>query len=166
MNDKELSGKSRLKEALQFSDQAYVDKHPPMETDVRYSKKHLKYMARLTRQTVSPIGIYARKYVAALMAAVLLLVCGSVTISAVRAPLTEFLETVSSSIFKDPNPSQSDDPHTEHDFSVLATDDPNKHYYRCADERCKERLKEEFHTYVPNEEKRRLECSVCGRVAN
>ena len=166
MTDKELSGRARLKEALKLSDQTYIDKHPPIEQKVQYSPNYLKRVERLTKQKKSPFYGYFRTIgsrVAIAMAAILIIFGCSMTVEAVRAPVFQFIETVSITIYSEFIAQEP--PHEEHDFSVLATDDPNKHYYRCKDKRCKERYREEFHTYVVNEEKRRLECSVCGRVA-
>lgn len=168
MTDKESTGKARLQEALRLSDEAYAYKHPPMEREVQYSEQYLKGIKRLTNQTRSPFYGYFRTIgsrVAIAMAAILIIFGCSMTVDAVRAPVTEFFETISITIYKELSALDSEPVHTEHDFSVLATEDPNKHYYRCKDKRCKEKYGEEFHTYVVNEEKRRLECSICGRVA-
>jgi len=168
MKDKELSGKARLQEALRLCDQVYLEKHPPVEREKQYSEKYLKGIERLREQTRFPlyrcfktVGVRA-----AIIAAAILIVFGfSVSVEAVQTPVTEFFETISTAIYNELGALNFVPPHEEHDFSVLATDDPNKHYYRCKDKRCKEKYGEEFHTYVVNEEKRRLECSVCGRVA-
>ena len=166
MTDKELSGRARLKEALKLSDQTYIDKHPPIDQKVQYSQNYLKRVERLTKQKKSPYFGYFKLIGArvAIISAVFLIIFSCVmSVEAVRAPVSQFIETVSITIYSE---FIAQEPvHTEHDFSVLATDDPNKHYYRCTDKRCKEKYGEEFHTYVVNEEKRRLECSVCGRVA-
>ena len=42
MTDKELSGRTRLREAMKLSDQTYLDKYPPIENEVKYSEKYLK----------------------------------------------------------------------------------------------------------------------------
>ena len=166
MTDKELSGRARLQEALKLSDEAYVKKHPPIEREIQYSEAYLKRIKRLTKQTKSPF--YGRFQSVGMRVAtislVILIVFGCVmSVDAVRAPAMQLVETVSNAVYHEWIAQEP--PHEEHDFSVLATDDPNKHYYRCKDKRCKERFGEEFHTYVVNKEKRRLECSVCGRVA-
>ena len=166
MTDKELSGKARLREALKLREQVYLDKHPPIEREAQYSDQYLKGIKRLTHQTKSPF--YGRFQNVGMRVAIISLVIligfGCVmNVEAIRAPVAQFVETVSNTVYQEWIAQEP--PHTEHDFSVLVTDDPNKHYYRCKDKRCKERYGEEFHTYVVNEEKRRLECSVCGRVA-
>ena len=166
MTDKELCGKANLKEALKLSDQTYIDKHPPIEQKVQYSPNYLKSVERLTKQKQSSFFGYFKLVgarVAIISAAFLIIFGCTMSVEAVRAPVSQFIETVSITIYSEFIAQES--PHEEHDFSVLATDDPNKHYYRCTDKRCKEKYGEEFHTYVVNEEKRRLECSVCGRVA-
>ena len=166
MTDKELCGKANLKEALKLSDQTYIDKHPPIDQKVQYSQNYLKRVERLTKQKKSPYFGYFKLIgarVAIISAAFLIIFGCTMSVEAVRAPVSQFIETVSITIYSEFIAQEP--PHEEHDFSVLATDDPNKHYYRCKDKRCKERYGEEFHTYVVNEEKRRLECSVCGRVA-
>ena len=166
MTDKELSGRARLKEALKLSDQTYIDKHPPIEQKVQYSPNYLKSIERLTKQKQSSFFGYFKHVgarVAIISAAFLIIFGCTMSVEAVRAPVSQFIETVSITICSEFIAQEP--PHEEHDFSVLATDDPNKHYYRCTDKRCKEKYGEEFHTYVVNEEKRRLECSVCGRVA-
>ena len=166
MTDKELCGKTNLKEALKLSDQTYIDKHPPIEQKVPYSQNYLKSVERLTKQKQSSFFGYFKLVgarVAIISAAFLIIFGCTMSVEAVRAPISQFIETVSITIYSEFIAQEP--PHEEHDFSVLATDDPNKHYYRCTDQRCKEKYGEEFHTYVVNEEKRRLECSVCGRVA-
>lgn len=166
MTDKELCGKANLKEALKLSDQTYIDKHPPIEQKVQYSPNYLKSVERLTKQKQSSFFGYFKHVgvrVAIISAAFLIIFGCTMSVEAVRAPVSQFIETVSITIYSEFIAQEP--PHEEHDFSVLATDDPNKHYYRCTDKRCKEKYGEEFHTYVVNEEKRRLECSVCGRVA-
>ena len=166
MTDKELCGKANLKEALKLSDQTYIDKHPPIEQKVQYSPNYLKSVERLTKQKQSSFFGYFKLVgarVAIISAAFLIIFGCTMSVEAVRAPVSQFIETVSITICSEFIAQEP--PHEEHDFSVLATDDPNKHYYRCTDKRCKEKYGEEFHTYVVNEEKRRLECSVCGRVA-
>ena len=166
MTDKELCGKANLKEALKLSDQTYIDKHPPIEQKVQYSPNYLKSVERLTKQKQSSFFGYFKHVgarVAIISAAFLIIFGCTMSVEAVRAPVSQFIETVSITICSEFIAQEP--PHEEHDFSVLATDDPNKHYYRCTDKRCKEKYGEEFHTYVVNEEKRRLECSVCGRVA-
>ena len=166
MTDKELCGKANLKEALKLSDQTYIDKHPPIEQKVQYSPNYLKSVERLTKQKQSSFFGYFKLVgarVAIISAAFLIIFGCTMSVEAVRAPVSQFIETVSITIYSEFIAQEP--PHEEHDFSVLATDDPNKHYYRCTDQRCKEKYGEEFHTYVVNEEKRRLECSVCGRVA-
>ena len=166
MTDKELCGKTNLKEALKLSDQTYIDKHPPIEQKVQYSPNYLKSVERLTKQKQSSFFGYFKLVgarVAIISAAFLIIFGCTMSVEAVRAPVSQFIETVSITIYSEFIAQEP--PHEEHDFSVLATDDPNKHYYRCTDKRCKEKYGEEFHTYVVNEEKRRLECSVCGRVA-
>ena len=166
MTDKELCGKANLKEALKLSDQTYIDKHPPIEQKVQYSPNYLKSVERLTKQKQSSFFGYFKLVgarVAIISAAFLIIFGCTMSVEAVRAPVSQFIETVSITIYSEFIAQEP--PHEEHDFSVLATDDPNKHYYRCTDKRCKEKYGEEFHTYVVNKEKRRLECSVCGRVA-
>ena len=166
MTDKESTGKARLQEALKLSDQTYIDKHPPIEQKVQYSPNYLKSVERLTKQKQSSFFGYFKLVgarVAIISAAFLIIFGCTMSVEAVRAPVSQFIETVSITICSEFIAQEP--PHEEHDFSVLATDDPNKHYYRCKDKRCKEKYGEEFHTYVVNEEKRRLECSVCGRVA-
>ena len=166
MTDKELCGKANLKEALKLSDQTYIDKHPPIEQKVQYSPNYLKSVERLTKQKKPSFFGYFKHVgarVAIISAAFLIIFGCTMSVEAVRAPVSQFIETVSITIYSEFIAQEP--PHEEHDFSVLATDDPNKHYYRCTDKRCKEKYGEEFHTYVVNEEKRRLECSVCGRVA-
>ncbi len=168
MTDKESSGKARLKEALQLREQLYLDKHPPTENEIKYSEKYLIYIDRLTKKTNFPFYGYFKTVgmrIAIIAAAILIVFSCSMTVDAVREPVTEFLETISTTIYKELSASGSAPAHTEHDFSVLVTDDPHKHYYRCKEKRCKETFGEEFHTYIVNENKRRLECSVCGRVA-
>ena len=165
MTDKELCGKANLKEALKLSDQTYIDKHPPIDQKVQYSQNYLKRVERLTKQKKSPYFGYFKLIGArvAIISAVFLIIFSCVmSVEAVRVPVFQFIETTSITIYSEFIAQEP--PHEEHDFSVLATDDPNKHYYRCKDKRCKERYREEFHTYVVNEDKRRLECSVCGRV--
>ena len=166
MTDKELSGRARLQEALKLSDEAYLDRHPPSDMEISYSKKYSMRIERLTKRASSPFYGYFKTIGGrvAIASAALLIVFGCVmNVEAVREPAMQLVETVSNAVYQEWIAHEP--PHEEHDFSVLATDDPNKHYYRCKDKRCKERYGEEFHTYVVNKEKRRLECSVCGRVA-
>lgn len=97
MTDKELSGRNRLKEAMKLSDQTYLDKYPPIENEVKYSEKYLKYIDRLTKQTKSPFYKYFNtigKRVAGIAAAMLIAFSCSMTVKAIREPVVEFLANI------------------------------------------------------------------------
>ncbi len=97
MTDKELSGRNRLKEAMKLSDQTYLDKYPPIENEVKYSEKYLKYIDRLTKQTKSPFYKYFNtigKRVAGFAAAMLIAFSCSMTVKAIREPVVEFFANI------------------------------------------------------------------------
>ena len=97
MTDKELSGRNRLKEAMKLSDQTYLDKYPPTENKIQYSKKYLKYIDRLTKQTQSPFYQYFNtlgKRVAGIVIAATMIFCSSMTVKAVREPVVEFFTNI------------------------------------------------------------------------
>lgn len=97
MTDKELSGRNRLKEAMKLSDQTYLDKYPPIENEVKYSEKYLKYIDRLIKQTKSPFYKYFNtfgKRVAGIAAAMLIAFSCAMTVKAVREPVVEFITNV------------------------------------------------------------------------
>ena len=97
MTDKELSGRNLLKEAMKLSDQTYLDKYPPIENEVKYSEKYLKYIDRLIKQTKSPFYKYFNtfgKRVAGIAAAMLIAFSCAMTVKAVREPVVEFITNV------------------------------------------------------------------------
>lgn len=97
MTDKELSGRTRLREAMKLSDQTYLDKYPPIENEVKYSEKYLKYIDRLTKQTKSPFYKYFNtigKRVSGIAAAMLIAFSCAMTVKAVRESVIEFFTNV------------------------------------------------------------------------
>ena len=97
MTDKELSGRNRLKEALKLSDKTYLDKYLPIEYDVKYSKKYLKYIERLKKRMKYPVYRYFNtvgKRVAGIAIAATILFGCSMTVSAVRKSVVEFITNV------------------------------------------------------------------------
>ncbi|MBE6664612.1 MAG: DUF4367 domain-containing protein [Ruminococcaceae bacterium] len=106
MTDKELSGRERLKEAFELSDQVYLEKHPPTEEEIVYSKEYLKYMSRLIRKMRSPIRRFfitsGKRAVG--IAAALMIFFGSVTVMAEGSVLhwvSEFYESYVKIYFED-----------------------------------------------------------------
>ena len=97
MTDKELSGRNRLKEAMKLSDQTYLDKYLPIENEVKYSEKYLKYIDRLTKQTKLPFYKYFNtigKRVAGIAAAMLIAFSCAMTVKAIREPVVEFFANI------------------------------------------------------------------------
>ena len=97
MTDKELSGRTRLREAMKLSDQTYLDKYPPIENEVKYSEKYLKYIDRLTKQTKSPFYKYFNtigKRVSGIAAAMLIAFSCAMTVKAVRESVVEFFANI------------------------------------------------------------------------
>ena len=97
MTDKELSGRIRLREAMKLSDRTYLDKYPPIENEIKYSEKYLKYIDRLIKQTKSPFYKYFNtfgKRVAGIAAAILIAFGCSMTVKAVREPVVEFFANI------------------------------------------------------------------------
>ena len=79
MNDKELSGRERLKEALEQYDKEFFDQFPVEEEKFYFSKKHRKKMNRILRRAQFPwmrrLGMIG-KYVA-IIAIVLFITCNN-----------------------------------------------------------------------------------------
>lgn len=173
MKDKEMLGKARLKEALEQSDLSYLEKHPPVEEEIRYSENYRKKIDRLTQRKKSTFFIFFNavgKRTVGFAAILLIVFTCAMTVSAVREPVIELIETVSDSIYRQLGVESPDlqgseieaEPHAEHDFSVLIKTDGSKHYYACNKKGCKEEYVE-FHHYVHKPGTHHLECEVCGR---
>ncbi len=74
-----------------------MDKYPPIEDEIQYSEKYLKYIDRLTRQTKNPLYKYfgtVRRRVAGIAVAAMILFSCTMTVSAIRAPVVEFFTNV------------------------------------------------------------------------
>lgn len=175
MTNKDLSGKARLKEALELSDQRYVEKYPRAENEIQYSAGYLKKIRQLKKRSKNPFYQYGKtfvKSVAGLAAAMLIIFGCSVMVDTVKGSVIGFFDSISSAIsenpvFKDPNHHGAQDtdamvePH-EHEFTVLYQTDAQKHYYFCSKSGCKEEFSE-FHKYIHKPGTYHLECEVCGR---
>ena len=77
MNEKERSGRARLKEALEQYDKEFFDQFPTCEENIHISQKHLKKMNHILRKSQSTwlkrLGTIGK--CAAVFAIVLLIVC-------------------------------------------------------------------------------------------
>ena len=182
MTDKEISGKERLKEALQLSDQTYVNKYPKAEEKIQYSDEYIKNIRGITgRRKPSFYKRFhrAEKSMIGLAATVLVIFICSLMATVWMNPITEFFETTSSDTGGNPvfqsssstqNPAfttKSQGPDSavgdhEHEFDLYFWYDENQHYARCAVEGCTE-FYQDYHRYVHKPGKYHLECEFCGK---
>lgn len=93
MTEKELSGKKELIKALQKYELSLEEKYPPEDMEVEFSKQYEVYMEKLLsgkipkcRKSFNTVG----KYIAACVAAVMIIFGGSMTVKAFREPVVEF----------------------------------------------------------------------------
>ncbi len=94
MNDKNHSGRNRLKDAFQMYDDIYLENKPPTQEDISYSKAYLKSINQIKKQLGNPKkhghSVLSKQWGRILAASCILFIC-SVTVLAVREPLTAFV---------------------------------------------------------------------------
>lgn len=191
MTDKERLGKARLKEALQLSDQTYVERHPKTEEKIQYSEAYIKHIRELTGHRKP--AFYKRfhragKSMIGLAATVLIIFGFSVMTALFMNPISNFFETSSSDMGEFPvfqssqstqnsisetnsqkpivptRPNESDfaiGDH-EHEFKFYIWYDENQHFAYCSVEGCKA-YHQDYHRYVHKPGTNYLECEFCGR---
>ncbi len=97
MTEKERFGRNKLLEAMRVSEKSYCDQFSPAEGEIRYTDDYLRDMEKILQKSKKPIRRYFNffgKRVAGIVAAILIIFGCSMTVSAVREPVVEFLTNI------------------------------------------------------------------------
>ncbi len=97
MTEKELSGKKKLIKALEKYELSFEEKYPQEDMEVEFSRQYEVYMEKLLsgkipkrRKCFNTVG----KRIAACVAVIMFVFCGSMTVKAFREPVVEFFTNV------------------------------------------------------------------------
>lgn len=97
MTDKKMTGREILIAAMEQYDITYCDEFPPIEAELQFDKECEKNLRKLMRRLNNPFRNYfntAGRRAAGIAAAILVFFGCSMTVSAVRKPVVEFLTNV------------------------------------------------------------------------
>lgn len=97
MTDKKMTGREILIAAMEQYDITYCDEFPPIEAELQFDEECEKNLRKLIRRLNNPFQRYfntAGRRVAGIAAAILIFFGCSMTVSAVRKPVVEFLINV------------------------------------------------------------------------
>lgn len=97
MSDQKMTGEEILQEALRQYSATYCDEFPPTEDDVHLSEDYQRKMEKLIQRSKNPFQRYFNtvgRRVAGIAAAILIFFGCSMTVSAVRKPVVEFLMNI------------------------------------------------------------------------
>lgn len=97
MNEKNLTGEAVLKKALHQYSLTYCDEFPPCDEEIHLDEIYQRKMEKLIKRSKNPFQRYfntAGRRAAGIAAAILVFFGCSMTVSAVRKPVVEFLTNV------------------------------------------------------------------------